>query len=569
MLKRNLTGILILAAGLAIGLSPARAQEALVKIERIQPEEISFTGFVLDNPQEITIEAIGAHRHSRHWIASNAWILNADTREMVWELTDANSKWKSRKLREYRDAVTLPAGRYEVYYGFFPEYQYEGGWSISKFFFGDRTKYDDESYQEFTIAVYGKGKPLDRAAVGNYQKQVKEKAAVALNADRDDLYLNQGFKLDQPLELTIYAVGEARPDGAYDYGWILNSETRQQVWKFGHRNSEYAGGSEKNRMARETLTLPAGNYVAFFVTDDSHSPIEWNAAPPYDPSFWGIYIFAKDESQKKGVRLFDYQDIPSKNVIFEFTRLGDDEFITKGFTLKKDMDIRIYALGEGRDGDLFDYGWIVEAKTHRRAWEMRYEDTEHAGGNSKNRLYDRVIPLQKGSYILHFITDDSHSYRDWNASPPFDQQKWGITLIAAGDKFDPKDVADYREEADASILARIVRVGDSENREVSFTLEKDGDVRIYALGEGRDGNMFDYGWIEDTNGKIAWEMTYRKTTHAGGGVKNRMFDDTVFLKAGKYTVHYESDDSHSYRDWNDDPPRDPINWGITVYKLSD
>ena len=29
--------------------------------------------------------------------------------------------------------------------------------------------------------------------------------------------------------------------------------------------------------------------------------------------------------------------------------LRDDEFMTKGFTLKKSMDLRIYAIGEGRD----------------------------------------------------------------------------------------------------------------------------------------------------------------------------------------------------------------------------
>ena len=28
----------------------------------------------------------------------------------------------------------------------------------------------------------------------------------------------------------------------------------------------------------------------------------------------------------------------------------------------------------------------------------------------------------------------------------------------------------------------------------------------------------------------------------------------------------ETDDSHSYHDWNDDPPRDPEMYGITIYE---
>lgn len=545
------------------------AQNVLVEIGDIIPEQIKYAGFILDQEQEIKINAIGAHRQSRHWISSTAWILNADTREIAWELTDANSKWKSRQLREYRDAVNLSAGRYEVYYCYFPGYYHDEGWSITKFFFGEREG-DNGAYGDFKITVYGNGKKLDAREVEEYQKKVKARAVVSLSTGNNDLYEKQGFKLDTELDLMVYSVGEVKRDGTYDYGWIINSDTRQEVWRFTHHNSEYAGGSEKNRMIRETISLPAGNYAAFYVTDDSHSPMEWNTNPPYDPAFWGLSIFTKNDTDKRYVHLFNYQDITPKNIIIELTRLGDDEFVTKGFTLKKDMNLRMYAIGEGMEGEMFDYGWIINAKTHQRFWEMDFRDTEHAGGNIKNRLYDKVVSFPKGNYILNYITDDSHSYHDWNASSPFDRQKWGITIIAADDNFNPNDVAEYSEQNDQSVLAKIVRVGDSENRKERFTLEKDGPVRVYAIGEGRNGDMFDYAWIEEaSSGKIVWEMTYRKTNHAGGDRKNRLFDDTVFLPAGDYYVHYESDDSHSYRDWNSSAPRDPINWGVTIYKIED
>ena len=39
---------------------------------------------------------------------------------------------------------------------------------------------------------------------------------------------------------------------------------------------------------------------------------------------------------------------------------------------------------------------------------------------------------------------------------------------------------------------------------------------------------------------------------------------TVRLPAGRYELRYETDGSHAYGDWNDDPPDDPEGWGITV-----
>lgn len=456
-----------------------------------------------------------------------------------------------------------------MYYCYFPTSYHDDSWSFSKFFFGKGDEYQD-AYGDFSITLYGSGRKLEAQDVRDYQKQIKDKAVVSLTVDSNDRYEKQGFTLEKPLDLIIYAVGEVRQDGTYDYGWIINADTRQQVWKFDHNNSKYAGGSEKNRMVRQNISLPAGNYAAFFVTDDSHSPVEWNAAPPYDPVFWGLSVYPQNEPDKKYARLYNYQDFPSKNVIVEFTRLGDDQFVSKGFTLKKDMNLRIYALGEGMDGEMFDYGWIIDAKTHERVWEMEYHDTEHAGGNSKNRLYDRIVSFKKGNYVVYFITDDSHSYREWNASAPFDREKWGITILAADDKFSSGDVTDYNTEEDRSVLAKIVRVGNDERRQESFGTTKDGPVHVYAIGEGRNGDMFDYAWIEDSKtGKIAWEMTYRKTTHAGGDRKNRLFDDTVFLPAGEYYIHFESDDSHSYRNWNASPPRDPINWGVTIYKVEE
>jgi hypothetical protein len=382
------------------------------------------------------------------------------------------------------------------------------------------------------------------------------------------------------MEIQIYAIGETGWDDnwdwgsrrrsedqeVYDFGWIINTQTRGKVWKMTYAGSKHAGGAPKNRLVDQTISLPAGSYAAFFVTDDSHSERRWNAPPPYDPMFWGITVRVKDSAMRAYVKKFDYESAPDKNVIVAFTKLGDDEFRSAGFVLNRPMNLRIYALGEGRDNDMFDYGWIVDAKTHKKVWEMDYGKTEHAGGAGKNRLFDGTVRLDKGSYLAYFRTDDSHSYFNWNSSRPYEAEHWGITIMAADGNFNPADVGAYKEEEDKSILAQLTQMRDHDHERKNFTLKRDTEVRIYAIGEGRNDDMFDYGRIEEANtGKVVWEMTYRMTEHAGGASKNRMYDDVISLKAGEYVLHYETDDSHSFNDWNSDPPHDPVNYGITLY----
>ena len=116
------------------------------------------------------------------------------------------------------------------------------------------------------------------------------------------------------------------------------------------------------------------------------------------------------------------------------------------------------------------------------------------------------------------------------------------------------------------VVAQIVRVLDNEDKSVTFSLPSSQEVRIFAIGEGQAGEMFDYGWIENTDkGFPVWEMQEPKTTHAGGAGKNRKVDLVTTLPAGNYKLRYKSDDSHAFDHWNSLPP--DINfWGIAIYK---
>ena len=97
-------------------------------------------------------------------------------------------------------------------------------------------------------------------------------------------------------------------------------------------------------------------------------------------------------------------------------------------------------------------------------------------------------------------------------------------------------------------------------------MDKTSKIRIYAIGEITKDQLFDFGWIEKADTReVVWEMTYRKTVPAGGDEKNRMFNGTIILEAGRYVVVFRTDDSHSYRNWNADRPLDPENYGITIF----
>lgn len=563
--------IAVLATMSLLFARPVQGQDKLLtKLNHLKTQEVAVGGFELSSKQKVSIKAVGFRDRSERYDAllSSAWILNADTREVVWSLEDANSERRSRDLRDYTDDPELDAGRYEVYYATFPfsgwNWDSNRWWDFSDGYSGD-FDWDDykDACHDFEIVVSGDGKSLGEKDVKRYQDGLRDGAVISRTALGREVYEKIGLELDHDIELEIYAIGEIRKDELYDGAWIVNLANREKVWELDYWDSDHAGGATKNRMFKGKIKLKKGKYAVFVATDDSHHFGAWNSAPPYDPYFWGVTIQVA-QGDRKAARTFEYKDETDENVIVSLTRLRDGEFVSKGFTLKKDMPVRVYAIGEGRGHDMYDSSRIVDARTHKVVWEMNIRHTDHAGGATKNREFNDVVDLPAGNYLAYAYTDDSHAYHDWNASPPHDQEHWGLTILATS-KDDMKNVAEYTDEKDKNTLVRLVGLGNNERDRERFKLDKDTKVSIYAIGEGTGGKMYDYAWIENAKtGRVVWEMTYRKTEHAGGAKKNREFADTIMLEKGEYIVYYESDGSHSFNHWNAQPPRDLVNWGVTV-----
>ncbi len=551
----------------AAALSSVRAGE-LAYIDDLDFGDVESQVFTLEREETISVRAVAFRHHED----CDAWILDRVTREVVWELDDARITDRHSKTVELEDDVELPAGTYELYFAVASDY----GWEETHFFGLIRTISRTARYgwgyrkalRELEVGLSAPGgRNEGRNDAGQVRDVLRKDAIVAFTGVGDDELLRGSFALERPMEVEVYALGEAERRETYDGGWIEDVDRGERVWELDYRHSRGAGGAKKNRMTRETLRLVAGTYAVFYASDDSHSWPRFNQRPPRDPMAWGVTIRPVDPADAAHVSTFDYEDPLDRNVIVSLVRMRDDEHASGGFTLDAPLDIRIVAIGEGDDGRMYDHGWIVDARTREIVWEMDLRDTRHAGGDEKNRMIDEVRRFDAGSYIVHYVTDGSHSYRDWNASAPFLRDRWGITLVGVGDTDIGDRVRGYDVEDDPAVLARIDRMRNHDHDRASFHLDRGRDVLVYALGEGQRGRMFDYGWIEDDRGRIVWEMTYRRTDHAGGARKNRLFRDQVYLEAGEYELHYETDGSHAYRRWNAEPPLDPPSWGITVYRV--
>ncbi|MEE9553260.1 MAG: hypothetical protein V3W18_03090 [candidate division Zixibacteria bacterium] len=556
------------------------AGDTIVQIEPIRSDRVSVQGFELLKDGEFEIEAIGFRSGYNDDLSAYGWLLDSKTRKPVWVMESDNTRRQGRKgLRKALKTISLVKGKYEIYY--YASGRWSGNLKINGDdiieFLGDLFKGDfdgdfDDYIDEFFIKISSTDSYKDFKLFE--PDGMIEDALIQVNKVGDSEYIEKGFALDKPMKLRIYALSEY-PNSykiPVDHAWIVDAESGKKVWTMDRWNTDPAGGGSKNRYSDEKENFEKGKYLLYYVSDGSHSYDEFNVTPPYDPLNWGVTILAADKSDKKSFSTYTPEG--RGDPLVDLARMRDDDFESQAFELKSEQSLRVVALGEygSSSKDFVDYGWIENASTGRIVWEMTRRNTENAGGASKNRKFDGLVTLPKGYYKAHYITDGSHSYRDWNASAPYEPELWGLSIYPGKDfnKSKFKVLEESELKLSAEILGKMTGLRDNERRRSKFSIDKRTRIRIYAIGEGSRGEMYDYGWIEnDKTGRTVWEMTWRNTDPAGGASKNRMFDDTLILDPGKYEVYFITDGSHSFNDWNSSKPRDPVNWGITVSKVED
>ena len=546
-----------------------------IEIGYTRTGKIDAQAFNLSKGATIQIKGTaGIYDRLGHDLMFYGWIIDSETREVVWSLLDDEND----RFFRYRDSgkfnfekdIDLPAGDYEVYYvagvdDDFENINFNLGDLINLIVNGDSRDdlRNENRYSNFFMTLSAPEKYFEITDAHDYMDAFANNAIASIIRAEDNKFFQQSFRVKSDVEINIYGIGEQLEREQLDFGWIVNANTLEKVWPTDDTRYIHAGGGRKNKLVSEKLDLEKGEYTLYYITDGSHSYEKWNVLPPDDPQSWGISIWTTKKNNAK------VSVIENPNpFVLELNKASDNEYLSQAFTVKRDMKVRIYAVGE-RSGnhDMADYGWIINADTREKVWEFEERNSEYAGGAQKNRMVNDEIELEEGNYIAYYQTDGSHSYRDWNSAPPLIPDLWGLSILA-GKNSQYFELVDELPVSEGNILAEIIRVRDREYEKRNFTLKSDSKIRIYAIGEGDGGSMDDGGWIKNhKSGRIVWEMTYRNTESAGGARKNRVFDGSIILPKGEYTVYFETDGSHSYRDWNASAPHDQEHYGISVYLI--
>lgn len=561
------------AALFAILLAHAAAAEPFVQFDHLADEELVSQPFRLSETRTLHVVCEGAGDGADDEMYAYGWILNLQTRDAVWALRATNAKSVRGRNYAFDGNVTLPAGDYAAYYASYGEWRSRLkiirflGKEIGRIEIDDGRKKRSRRDSERWMLSIDSARPGDAAIETDLPPSAADpRVVVDITGVGDHALEQRGFTLPDRMAVTVYCVGEIdADDGAKnDFGWILDARTRKKVWELDKSNFKHAGGARMNKYARETITLPAGDYMVSYCTDSAHSNEDWKGPPPYDPDSWGITVSA---ARADAARIRPYSEDLDGQALVALVRQGNGANAGQGFTVTKPVQVRVYALGEYQGG-WADEGWIEDFRTGRRVWGMSEDNTLPAGGAGKNRVADEMVALSPGDYVVHYRTDDSHAFKEWNATPPNDPAHWGITLLAPARGADRAALqmfdAEEKERRDSKDLVRLVRVHDDAHLQARFRLDRTARIHILAVGEGQEGRMYDYGWIEDSNGVAVWEMTARNTRPAGGAEKNRAFDGSILLERGEYRVHYVTDGSHSWDGWNAGHPDDPFLWGIRI-----
>ena len=266
------------------------------------------------------------------------------------------------------------------------------------------------------------------------------------------------------------------------------------------------------------------------------------------------------------------------------TRQGDDVLVETRITTADSLDVIVFAMGELRsDANRYDWGWIERADTGERIWEMTWENSDPAGGDSDNRQAMAILTLPPGSYVAGYQSDGSHSFADFNRSRPRNPERWGLAVFALDpDRLETDRVQVERIERPTSVvavgsaltdvaehrfLARLTGLGDNQDVSSSFELTDTTRVIIQALGEISESSAYDYGWLEnEQTGVRVWEMTRQNTTAGGDSDSFRAARTEMMLIPGRYRAHFHTDGSVSYEDYGSDVPYNPEDWGIAIFR---
>ncbi len=561
----------------------------------VDPNELNHRAFSVDRTVRLAVHAVGSFEGEDE-LAVYGWIVDRATGNVVWQMLAENAVVDRGTLATVDDTLSFEPGTYDAWFTSYGDplnrVDNDGGGFIDRLGAilspDGRIWHGDAERWRFRLGYAGdeSGDLVHelRGTDARPDKNMAEPVGLiwASGPARSRSDVSYLFEVSESVDLQLQATGEVIDGDLLDGARISRVSDNVVVWDMANSPMIWAGGSIKNQKVETTITLPRGFYHVSYTTDDSHAYDDWTGNPPLNPVSWGIIMTVADSTSRAHVAAFDPWNgrLPR---IASFSCVGPDELLEDTFTLPDTTTVLISSVGEIIGSSAYDYAVLLRRPPNtvgaEEIWSMESADTRHAGGADKNRLAEAFLTLEPGTYELSYRTDGTHDCEDFNGDEPDNPDRWGATLFAFDPDFDlstvtrsespPGDIehigVDSLGAPTGEVLVRFKRVRNDEHRRASFELEDSGTIRIYALGEILPSGAYDYAWIEDANGEIIWTMSRENTTTAGGSAKNRLFNGSLVLDAGRYTVHYITDGSHAYGDFSQ-PPNDPTAWGIVIFR---
>jgi hypothetical protein len=256
--------------------------QALILQQQLGDSTLLVSGFELDRPTDLRLYGLIEKVRGQQSASDFGWIIDALTREVVWNANNADLEEAggADKNRLFDEQLRLQPGRYVVYYGTDSSHSYGR--------FNAPPPNDPPNWgitilpgSNFTVGSFESFDPVEGG-----------EALIEISEVGDEQSIDRAFRMKGPGTLHVLALGEygADDDQFYDHGWISDASTGETFWGMTGGNTMGAGGAEKNRRFDGLIELPAGDYVAHYVTDGSHSFDQWNQEAPFEPENWGITI---------------------------------------------------------------------------------------------------------------------------------------------------------------------------------------------------------------------------------------------------------------------------------------
>lgn len=504
-------------------------------------------------------------------LEATAWLLNNTSRETVWAMDAAHGKRLTGSLVRSNDTLNLDAGTYTLYFSTYGTDR--RGRGLMDRIFSRASQWRNDADRWYVMLT-----PLGGAALSSERHDVEREVSGRLAESASDVGEDSSVlwrartSFDRKTATFLTADSTVlRLDllGVPSLSATVEDDEGETVWRLDPSVLRPAGHGYVRGSVR--VPLGAGTYRIAF-DPDHQGPDDWVRHPPRDPEAWGLTVTAE---RGRAIRFDPFTSLTA--VVQIRANEGGRRWVVP-FEVLRETKVVAAAMGEITSQDqAYDTGGLYRADG-TPVWELDYDNSDEAGGSSKNRQAVRTLTLAPGRYEARFHTDDSHHPDNWNSdsSAPDHPERWGISVFAfrpadvraetaitgtaEGDVADqPTAPAELAKPAAPSelgnVLAAIENVRNDDNDEARFVMEEDGMVQIRAAAESNGDDV----WITNAQGATVWAIE-SEPAKDGWRIVNRRLE----LAAGEYTAHVRADGSKAAVTFAEETGRPRSEYGIRV-----